>query len=177
MAKLDPEAIRGAIVENLDGTVEGIRQLNVGEASGDIHSGASDEMKAQRAVVRPHFAVTITEINPNKNAPMGHTSLTLWDITVVLKCVYNLQGPGVDHVDYDDRKAVAETQAVQFAHRMMLPGVVTDCISLGRPTGIVSGKLTPNENFYRVTRDDPEKSLFEVEQTYTAVVRVNAAIS
>lgn len=177
MAKLDPEAIRGAIVENLDGTVEGIRQLNVGEASGDIHSGASDEMKAQRAVVRPHFAVTITEINRSKSSPMGYGSVTMWDLTIVLRCVYNLQGPGVDHVDYIDRKAIAETQAIQFAHRLKVPGVVADCISLGRPTGIVSGMLTEGDNFYRVTRDDPEKSIFEVEQTYTAIVRVNAAIS
>lgn len=176
MANLNPEAIRGAIIENLDGTVSGPRQLLVGEADADIHEGASDEMKALRALVRPRFTVNITEMKTSEGSPMGHTTLRLYDVTIVVRAVYNLQGPGVDHVDYQDRKAVAEAHADKFMQRLSWPGSLTNCISLGKPTGIVSGMLR-SKDLYRVTRDDPEKSIFEVEQTYAAIVRVDAAIS
>ena len=174
---LDGEAIRGAIVENLEGIVTGVRGLEPGEASGDLHEGATDEMKAARALIRPHFYVGISEMRFAEGSPMGPSSLNIIEATIYVRCVYNLQGDGVNHVDYEDRKAEAEVQAIKFAQRLMWPGALTTCVSLGRNTNILSGCLTPRDNFYRVTRDDPKETLFEVEQNYTAIVRVTAATS
>lgn len=177
MATLDPESIRGAIVENLEGAVTGVRQIDVGEASADLHPGADDETKIIRAAVMPRFTVIISDIRASEGSPMGPGSLRLYDIAITIRCFYNLHGPGVDHVDYNDRKAVAEKQVDMFAQRLSWPGAITSCQSTGRSTGIVSGVLTPKDALYRITRDEPDKSIFEVEQTYAAVVRVDAAIA
>lgn len=171
----DGEAIRGAIRENLEGSVTGVRQIAIDEISGDITGEPSDIMKARRAIEIPRFWMRIDEISPQSDSPMGFNNVTLWSVNLTVRCAYNLQGPAVDHVDYNDRKAVAEEHAIKFAQRLIVPGSVTTCVSLARSTGIVSGKLTPRDGFYRVANDEPEKALFEVEHAYSAVVRVDAA--
>lgn len=177
MANINAEAIRGSIAERLEGVLDGVRAMDPGEAFNELFDGEADEAKAFAAMVTPAFSVSITEIRKHPDSPMGPTSLILYDVRIAVRAAYNLQGSIENAIDYDDRKAVAENQADKFAQALTWPGALLTCPSTGRATGITSGMLVAQDPLYKVTRDDPENALFEIEQNYSAVVRVTAAIS
>lgn len=177
MAHINSAAIRGAITERLEGVFEDVRAMEDGEAEADLFEGADTETKAARALVRPVFSVSIPEIRKHPDSPMGPTTLILYDVRIAVRAAYHLQGSIESALDYEDCKAVAEDQADKFAQALTWPGSLLECGATGRATGITSGMLVAQEPLYKVTRDDPENALFEIEQNYSATVRVDAAIS
>lgn len=178
MSHLSASVIRGAVVDRLEGLITSvIRSPEDGEAIADLFEGAEMDTRAQRALSIPTFHVEISRIGKHPSSPMGPTSMIIYDVGISVRISYNLQGVGVEQVDYNDRKAVAEDQADKFFQALTYPRALSSSPSQGESTNIVSGLLIPDAPFYRPVIDRPELALYEVEQNYTAIVTVNAATS
>lgn len=178
MSHISATAIRGAIIDRLEGLIVSvIRSPEDGEAIADLFEGAEMDTRAQRALSKPTFHVEISRMGKHPSSPMGPTSLLIYDLGISIRISYNLQGVGVEQVDYNDRKAVAEEQADKFFQALTFPRALESSPTQGADTNIVSGLLIPDAPFYRPVTDRPELALYEVEQNYTAIVTVNAATS
>lgn len=170
MGHINAAAVRGAIVERLEGHFVGVRSVDPDLIENTLFEGADDGTKITRSLVRPSFLVSITEIDKHPDSPMGPTSMIYYSVKISIKVTYHLEGPQLNAVSYDDSKAVAEDQADIFAQALTWPGALLTCEALGQPTRIMSGCLQPASPLYRVLRDDPKAAIFETEHNYSAIV-------
>lgn len=103
---------------------------------------------------------------------MGPNPPFFYEIDVKVKITYNLKGQEPQSVDYADRKAIAERHADMFSQALTEPRSLDTCLATGESTGISSGMLRTQSPLYRITSDDPDNAIFQVEQSYKAIVQV-----